>query len=132
VNGIRQPALISVLAGGLLVTLPAASAPSALARVEPGLWEISRTGAAPIRQCVTNPAALVQYEHRNATCTRVVIRDGGSTATIHYTCTGGGFGHSTMTVLTPRSLRIETQGISDSAPFKYVLQARRMGNCARH
>ena len=34
-------------------------------------------------------------------------------------------------MLTPRSLRIETQGISDSLPFNYVLQARRVGDCAK-
>jgi len=48
---------------------------------------------------------------------------------IHYSCPGNEFGRSTMTVITPRSLRIETQGISDNLPFAYVLQARRVGEC---
>lgn len=132
VKGICRPALIGAGATGLLVMLAAAATPSALARTEGGLWEIARSGAPPVRQCVASPAALAQFEHRNATCTRVVIRDSGSSATIHYTCPGGGFGHSNLTVLTPRSMRIETQGISANAPFKYVLQARRVGNCAGH
>jgi hypothetical protein len=34
-----------------------------------------------------------------------------------------------MTVITPRSIRIETQGISGDLPFNYVLQARRIGEC---
>ena len=50
-------------------------------------------------------------------------------AEIHYTCQSGAFGQSNVELLTPRSLRIETQGISDNAPFHYVLQARRLGNC---
>ena len=62
-------------------------------------------------------------------CTRVVIRDQRTSAEVHYTCAGGGFGQTTIGMLTPRSLRIETQGISDNAPFHYVLQARRVGNC---
>ena len=44
---------------------------------------------------------------------------------IDYTCAGGGFGQSKITVLTPRSVRIETQGIADHAPFNYVVQAQR-------
>ena len=42
---------------------------------------------------------------------------------------GGGFGRTKMTVLTPRSMRVETQGISNNAPFNYVLQVRRLGDC---
>jgi hypothetical protein len=34
-----------------------------------------------------------------------------------------------MDVITPRSLRISTQGISDNLPFNYLLQARRVGEC---
>jgi hypothetical protein len=33
-------------------------------------------------------------------------------------------------LITPRSIRIETQGISGDLPFNYVLQARRVGDCA--
>jgi hypothetical protein len=32
-------------------------------------------------------------------------------------------------VLTPRTLRVATQGIAAGAPFNYVLHARRTGNC---
>jgi hypothetical protein len=59
----------------------------------------------------------------------VVIRDQPTVSEVHYTCSGGGFGQTTIGLLTPRSLRIETQGISKNAPFHYVLQARRMGDC---
>jgi hypothetical protein len=72
---------------------------------------------------------LAQYEHLRANCERDIIRDQQSRAEIHYTCSGGAFGQTTVQLLTPRSLRIETQGISDNAPFHYVLQARRLGNC---
>ena len=116
----------------MLLLLAAASLPSALEGVEGGLWEISRPGAQPVKQCIASPVALAQLEHRNAKCTRTIVRDSGSSATIHYTCSGGGYGQSSITVVTFRSLRVETQGISDNAPFKYVFQARRVGNCPGH
>jgi hypothetical protein len=99
-----------------------------------GLWEVSRsaTGANAERQCVPQAAALAQWEHRRAQCTRVVVSGTATEAVIHYTCTGAGFGQSRMKVITPRTLRIETQGISGGFPFNYVLHARRVGDCPRH
>jgi len=118
---------------GLIVASGAlAAAPSILSGVEPGLWEISRSGEAAKKICIADPAELAQIEHRGSRCTRDVLRESGSTATVNYNCTGGGFGHATITVITPRSLRVETQGISDNAPFKYVFQARLTGNCPAH
>lgn len=74
---------------------------------------------------------MAQLQHRRSRCTRVVIRDLPGMAEIHYTCTGGGFGRSTVKPITPRSVKIETQGISDGAPFNYALQGRRVGECPR-
>jgi hypothetical protein len=110
---------------------PAAPRPAALSGVSGGLWELSTSavGHNASRQCVADPIVLAQYEHRAASCTRVVITDKPSETVVHYTCPGGGFGQTKMTVLTPRSMRVETQGISKNAPFHYVLQARRVGDC---
>lgn len=96
-----------------------------------GLWELSRsaTGTNPERRCVPQAAVLAQWEHRRAQCTRVVISSTATEAVIHYTCTGRGFGQSRLKVITPRTLRIETQGISGGFPFNYVLHARRVGDC---
>ena len=80
--------------------------------------------------CLADPVALAQWEHRGGRCTRVIISDQGNKAVIHYTCADGGFGRSEMTLVTPRTLRIATQGISRDGPFNYVLHARRVGNCA--
>jgi hypothetical protein len=126
--------LVSVAAAAALVLLlGGAQHPTALAQTSPGLWEISGLpGAAPVRRCLLNTAALAQVEHRGQSCTRVVVSDTPSTAVVHYTCTNGGFGHSELTVLTPRSIRVQTQGISNGAPFNYVVQARRVGACPAH
>ena len=105
--------------------------PAALSSVSGGLWEISTsaTGSNASRVCLADPVELAQYEHRSASCTQVIISDKPSETVVHYTCPGGGFGQTKMKVLTPRSMRVETQGISDNAPFNYVLQVRRVGDC---
>src|SRR6478736_1759582 len=104
----------------------AAAVPRALAPASGGLWEVSRRadGHEPSQLCIATPEALAQYEHRQGRCTRVVISDRGSEAVIHYTCADGGFGQSQVTLLTPRSLKVDTQGISGGYPFHYQLYAR--------
>lgn len=111
---------------------PAARTPRALAPAQPGAWEVSKSadGRNPVRVCVAELASLAQWEHRGGSCTRVVISDSGTRTVIHYTCANGGFGRSDMTLLTPRTLRIETQGISGGYPFAYTLHARRVAACA--
>lgn len=119
------------LLGLLCLSATAASPPRALAPAAGGLWEVATdaTGHNPARICVPSPDVLAQFEHRNGRCTRVVISDAGTDAVIHYTCADGGFGQSKVTLITPRTLRIDTQGISGGLPFHSILHARRMGDC---
>jgi hypothetical protein len=119
-----------ILAG---LVLTAAQQPSALGMTSPGEWELAGVpGAkAPVRQCVTDLMVLAQFEHRGHRCTSTVLSDRGNSTVIQYNCAGAGFGRTQIDVLTPRSLRISTQGISDSLPFNYVLQAHRMGDCEK-
>lgn len=126
--GVAKFALIGGGAG-LVLALGAAQGPAVLAGIERGLWQVDGAGGGPKRLCVAEPAVLAQFEHRSARCTREVVRDTPAIAEVHYRCSGGGFGQSTISAVTPRSLRIETQGISSGAPFHYVLQARRVGSC---
>jgi Protein of unknown function (DUF3617) len=121
-------AAVGFIGGASMV---AATVPHALAPAAGGLWELSQsaTGHDSTRLCVASPEVLAQFEHRGGRCTRVVIRDNGSSAEIHYTCADGGFGRSDMKLITPRSLTIDTQGISGGLPFHYKLYARRMGDC---
>lgn len=119
------------------ITVPpavvAATDPSALANVSGGLWEI--TGAPglqkPIRECVADILALAQFEHRGQNCSRNTLSDSQGSTRIYYKCGAGGFGQTQVDVITPRSLRISTQGISDQLPFNYVLQAHRVGDCEK-
>jgi hypothetical protein len=114
------------------LVLGAATLPPVIAE-SGGLWEVSRsaTGARPTKICA-QATLFAQWEHRQAQCTRTVISSGPVDAVITYTCRGGDFGRSNVRVITPRTLRIETQGISQGFPFNYVLHARRVGDCPRH
>lgn len=119
------------------VSIGAAEPPSPLAQAQPGLWEIGGAPGMvnPARICVADVAVLARFEHRARNCSASTVRDGGASTVIDYTCGPAGFGHSEISVFTPRALRIATQGISDGLPFNYVLQARRVGDCpvaARH
>jgi hypothetical protein len=129
----RLAKALSIAAAGAatVLMLGAAGRPIALLQTAPGLWEVSGVPGAkgPIRQCYGDVLALGQFEHRTQSCTRHVIRDAASVTVIEYVCPDGGFGRSEIGLVTPRSLRIDTQGISDSLPFHYVAQARRVGDC---
>lgn len=127
--------LKSLAFASAIAALAPAPAPqrAVLSQASGGLWEISGApGAkAPVRQCIADLAVLAQFEHRGRNCKRTIVHDDGSSASIHYSCGGADFGDSQIDVLTPRSLRISTQGISGSLPFNYVLQARRIGDCEK-
>ena len=115
----------------LFLAVPALSQDSSITRVDGGLWELSVPGSSrvPVRMCAPDPSLLAQVVHRDRQCTRVVIASEGKETTIHYTCTGSGFGRTNVQVVTPRSLRIATQGINNGAPFNRVYHARRVGSC---
>ena len=126
---------LAICAGvGALLLLGGARAPGAIALASPGLWEFTGLPDAggPARQCLADTGALARLEHRRDTCKETVISQSASTTLIHYTCSNGGYGQTKVTMLTPRSLRIETQGISANYPFNYKIQARRVGECPAH
>jgi hypothetical protein len=112
-----------------LLSVAAVLRPAVFSQTGGGLWEVSRANGGRRNVCIADPALLSQYENLRANCARDIVRNTQAKAEIHYSCTGGAFGQSTVELITPRSLRIETQGISDNAPFHYVLQARRLGDC---
>jgi hypothetical protein len=113
------------------LALMGAQRPALFDQTAPGLWEISgMPGAkAAARECVMDIAVLARYEHRSHSCSVKVTSDSPTSTVVDYSCGGAGFGHTKIDLITPRSLRIETQGVSDNLPFSYVLQARRVGDC---
>ena len=117
----------------LVPVVLAVAPPAALSKVAGGLWELSGVpGAkAPVRQCVGDVLALAQFELRSKVCSRNVIGEGKSSTRVRYDCGSAGFGEAEVDVITPRSLRISTQGISNQLPFNYVIQAHRVGECEK-
>lgn len=126
-----RPVLLAAGASLTPALLGAASLPTALGQVEGGLWEITSDNPrqAVVRQCLADPAMLARFEHRSRRCETTVVRNSPGKAEIDYVCPAGNFGRSEMVVITPRSMRVTTQGISSGEPFHYVLQARRVGDC---
>jgi hypothetical protein len=131
-NAMVKRAIVGAAAAAIGAVFVAAAPLTIFSQTKPGYWEIVRNGAEPKRVCLANLDILAQLEHRNASCTRTVIRDRQSEAVVHYTCRGGDFGQTRLTALTPRSIRVQTQGLSANSPFNYTFQARRVGNCPAH
>ncbi len=126
-NSLHRLARIGICAGVALV-VGAASLPRAMAG--PGVWEIAKTAASRgQRVCLPDPSLLMQWEHRARHCTRTIVTSSPYRAELQYSCSGGGFGTSRVQVLTPRSIKIHSQGIADGLPFALILHARRVGDC---
>ena len=119
--------LAGVSAGAAIVT----QAAGALAGVAGGQWELDGLPGhkSAVKQCVARPTDLATVEHKGAKCATTILGDQGSSVKLSYQCGAAGFGQATIKVITPRSLRIEVQGISDGAPYGYVLQAHHAGPC---
>lgn len=116
----------------------AAAAPAAgpqadaLTRIEPGRWQLHETGAPPRDPvCIRDAASLIQIHHLGAQCSRFVVASSREAVTVHYTCPGHGHARTTITVETPRLIRVETQGIDAGAPFSLDLEGRRVGDCGQ-
>lgn len=101
----------------------------ALGTVERGQWQLRETGGASRSVCIADIASLIQLRSRGANCSRFVIENSPDSATVHYTCPGVGHGRTTISVETPRLMRIASQGIDGGLPFDVDIEARRTGNC---
>ena len=129
--------MIRVLAplclAGLAGAVHSASAGLEGSRAAAGLWEVSARadGHGAQRLCLGSLDTLVQWEHRGQRCVQKLVSSSPNGAVVDYNCGPAGFGHSRLTVITPRTLKVETQGISANYPFQYTVHARRIGACPR-
>ncbi len=133
-RSIYRVAAALVLASGAAMAQPAAAPTLAAMRaVAPGDWSLREAGSpeAARTSCFSDPAAFLRLRLRSAQCSRFVIEDTARVSTVHYTCPGIGHIRTTVHVDTPRSLRIESEGIADGMPFADAYEARRVGSCAR-
>ena len=123
-------ALFLVLTGGASVPQRDPLPLLALKGIEPGQWQLKEADGGGTRSlCLGNPATLLQIRHGSAQCSHFVVENSKQVATIHYTCPGHGYGRTTISVETPRLVRVDTQGVADGAPFADVMEGRRTGAC---
>ncbi len=127
---------VIALAGWAALTVPASSQLAELGvldRIEPGNWEIRlRDGSQPPYPiCLKNGRRLIQLRHEALNCQQLVVDGRADEVTVQYTCTGRGYGRTSIRRETGRLLQIETQGIADGLPFEFAAEARRIGDCNR-
>lgn len=107
-----------------------AATQSALSQIERGQWLLKERLGAERKVCFANPNSFIQIAHGPAPCEQFVVSQDSRQSTVVYTCNGHGKGRTTVTVETPRLVRIETQGVLDGAPFEQEYEARKVGACS--
>jgi hypothetical protein len=120
-----------LVGGGTMAAAVDTAPPAALSRLETGRYELKVVGSTdtPRLVCLTDAAMLVQLQHPGTPCSRMVVADGPDSTTINYSCVSGGHGRTVVTITTPRSFDLQTQGIWGGAPFDLDYQGRRVGAC---
>lgn len=104
---------------------------TALDRLESGQWQLRETSDGGVRSvCVSKPESLLQIRHSGVQCSRFVLENSQDVTTIRYTCPSQGHGRTTVSVETPRLMRLSTQGMAQGAPFQLEFEGRRTGACA--
>lgn len=97
--------------------------------IAPGSWNVSFDDGTSRRMCIEDLKPLLQLAHAGPACPKLVIEHKPDRATAHYTCSGSGWGRTSLLVETPRLVRISSQGIAGRAPFAFEAEARRLGAC---
>lgn len=127
-----------LVAMGLLGSVVAGAAPtpavapelSALGKLRDGLWEIRfRDGNPTQRICLHDPWRLIQFQHPDLACERLVIENGTDVASVQYTCRGKGYGRTAIRRESAQLLQIDTQGLAGGLPFVMTGEGRRIGDC---
>jgi hypothetical protein len=128
---LRSALAVAVVMTGATAFAAPAQAPRfvALDRLQQGMWQLREIDGGARGMCVRDPTSLFQLRSPGAGCSRFVIENGPSSATVHYTCPGRGHGRTTISVETPRLLHVTSEGIEGGAPFSIELEGRRTGDC---
>ena len=129
---LRFALLFLIASVSVAAALPQLQQIKAMMTVQPGLWTIHALdrGESDVPAfCVTDTARLLQFRHPGQTCSRFIIADTSRVATIQYTCPGNGWGRTSVRIISPGQLRLDTQGIADNAPFALAAEAKRVGEC---
>lgn len=132
---IRRGAAATAATAAMLALIAAAPAGTpmlaAVARIEPGQWQIKTLGSdAAVRSvCVVDPSVLLHYGRRPTACEHSVVTNEADLATVQYRCVGSGNGRTTFHVATPRAFNLDLQGLEGGLPYDESYEAHRLGDC---
>lgn len=126
-----KPWILAVLGVGLLAAPAGAQAPELrmLDSLTKGNWSLRIRDGGTKSVCLRDGRELLQLQHTERGCKRVVLSDGAGAVTVQYTCPGNGYGRTTVRRESERLVQIQTQGIQDGKPFSYSAEARHAGRC---
>ncbi|CAN5449246.1 hypothetical protein BH10PSE12_BH10PSE12_24250 [soil metagenome] len=122
----------SIVFAGAAVAAPVqAPGLAALGTLESGDWElrVRGRGGAVKHLCLGDTRELLQVQHSGRSCSRFVVTDTAQQIVVTYDCAAAGNGRSDLRIETPRLVQIQSQGISNGAPFSFSMEARRVGVC---
>ena len=95
-----------------------------------GAWSLrDRDDGSEQRICVRDGRELIQIRHRQAGCSRFVVRDDADQIVVQYTCPGNGYGRTSIRREGSGLVQVQSQGIIDGAPFSITGEARHSGAC---
>ena len=95
-----------------------------------GAWNLrDRDDGSEQRICVRDGRELIQIRHKQAGCSRFVVRDDANEVVVQYTCRGNGYGRTSIRREGNGLVQVESQGIVDGAPFAISGEARHSGAC---
>jgi hypothetical protein len=95
-----------------------------------GAWSLrDRDDGSEQRICVRDGRELIQIRHKQAGCSRFVVRDDADEIVVQYTCPGNGYGRTSIRREANGLVQVQSQGIIDGAPFSISGEARHSGAC---
>lgn len=98
--------------------------------IEKGQWSIRFRDGSPSRSiCVRSGRELLKLKHGNTGCSNVIVANEPDMATVQYSCSGDGYGRTTIRRETRTLLQLSSQGIADERPFQVFAEARYKGAC---
>lgn len=101
-----------------------------LGKLQDGLWDLRfRDGSPSRRLCLHDAWRLIQLQHPDLACDRLILEDKPATASVQYTCKGKGFGRTTIRRESAQLIQLETQGLAGGLPFELWGEGRRIGDC---
>tara|TARA_R100001129_G_scaffold125643_1_gene88026 strand:- start:568 stop:975 length:408 start_codon:yes stop_codon:yes gene_type:complete len=129
---IGAAAALGLTAGAIFAApLAASTATTALfGQLRFGEWEFRERGEDRSRRvCLRTERDLVQLRHRGQNCTRILIEEKGSSATVQYSCNGAGYGRTQIRRESADLVQLRSDGIDRGSPFSVEAEGRRVGNC---